>query len=89
MKRHAFLGLLVIAATLAALPAAAQTFDTLCLTGYGCTAGDVGLHTLTVVQTIDPCSFPGDTATVVFRAAIHNSVGGGSYDIGSTSPPMA
>jgi len=81
MNRRVVLNLLAVAALLGTTPAAAQLADTMCLTGFNCAAGDVGLQTLEVTQVIDPCTGPGDTATVVFRAFIHNNVGGSSYDV--------
>jgi len=65
-----------------AAPAAAQVSDNQCLTGYVCTAGDVGLHQLLVLDVIDGCTDTSDTASLTFRVSVHNNVGGLAYDIG-------
>lgn len=78
--RTALAGMLLILTS--AVPAAAQSSDGQCLTGYVCTAGDVGIHEVIVIDTIDPCTGPGDTATVNLRVSFHNNVGGNAYDVG-------
>lgn len=76
-------GVVVLAVLMVpAAPAHAQVSDDQCLTGYVCTAGDVGLHELIVIDVLEPCTGAGDTGTVNLRISAHNNVGGFAYDIG-------